>query len=224
MKKLVSTSLLLLSINLFSQDTISTKKFALGGGPTWGSVNWCGNANLSYAVSKKFNVKLRGIYSSGKDYIFTNQPYSASIQNRPTTNVSVSANYFIFGNTNQNCKAALYIGLGLGYLQQTSNTTNLYQGNLYSSSNSNTSYIEKDVSKGLAANTSIGAAFKLGPGKLFVEAYFSMSFLGKTTYTDTFMNQVTSPVNLPQLQVNKYKEDFEPEAILCFNAGYIIPF
>ncbi len=106
--------------------------------------------------------------------------YYASIQKRPTTNISISVNYFILGNTNQNCKASLYISLGLGYLQQTSTTTYLYPRNLFSSNNPNGSYIEEDVSKGFAANTSIGAAFKLGPGKIYLDAYFAMSFVGQT--------------------------------------------
>jgi len=223
MKKLITSAILLASLNLFSQDTIPYKNFSLGVGPTRSTLGWGGNANISYAVSKKFNLSLKGVFAQGSDKIFYGQ-YSVGIQNRPTIDISVSTNYFIFGNTNQNCKASLYIGFGLGYLQQTSNTTNLYPGNLFLSNNPNGSYIEKDVSKGLAANTKIGAEFKLGHGKLYIETYFSISFVGETTYTYAFMNQFTSSANSPKLQVNQYKQGFDPEAILCFNAGYIIPF
>jgi hypothetical protein len=223
MKRLTINFVLFVSIKALSQDSTLVKRFSLGAGLTWGSANWGGNVNVSYTISKKFSLKLRSIYDLGKDNIFANQSsYSAGIQIRPTTDISISTNYFLFGNTNQNCKAALYIGLG--YLQQTSNTTNLYPGNLLSSNNTIGSYIEKNVSRGLAANTSIGAAFKLGPGKLYVEAYFAISFIGETTTSFTFMNQFTSPLNPPQLQVNKYKQDFDPQAILCFSFGYSIPF
>ena len=224
MKKLITSAILLASLNLFSQDTIPYKNFSLGVGPTRSTLGWFGNANLSYAASKKFSVRLMGIYSSGKDFNFTNQQYYAGIRRTPITNLSISVNYFIFGNTKQNCKVALYIGLGLGYLQETNNTIYLYPGNLFATNNTIGSYIEKMVSKGFAANSNIGASFKLGPGKLFVEAYFAISFVGEETISFIFMNQFTSPSNPPQLQVNKYKEDFDPEAILCFNAGYIIPF
>ncbi len=221
MKKLITILGLFISINVFSQDTISVKRFSLAVGPTWGSANWGGSANLSYAVGKKFNLSIKGFFAQGSDKNFYGQ-YSVGIQNRPTTDISVSANYFLLGNTNQKCKAALYFGLG--YLQQTSNTTNLYPGNLFLSNNPNGSYIDKDVSKGLAANTKIGAEFKLGPGKLYIEAYFSISFVGESTTSFTFMNQFTNPANSPKLQVNKYIEDFDPAAILCFNVGYAIPF
>jgi hypothetical protein len=224
MKKLIIIFVLFISINTFSQDTTTVKRFSLCVGPTWGTLGWCGNANLSYALSKKFNIKLRGIYSFGKNFTFTDQSYYAGIRKTPTTDLSVSANYFLFGNTNHNCKAALYIGLGLGYLQEINTTTYLYPGNLFSSNNPMGSYIEKEVSRVFAANSNMGAAFKLGPGKLFVEAYFSISFVGEETLSFTFMNQFTTPTNPPKLQVNKYKESFDPEGVLCFNVGYIIPF
>ncbi len=203
---------------------MAVKKFSLGVGPTCGTLGWGGNASLSYSVSKKINFRISGIYSPGKDFYFTDQQYYAGIRKTPITNASVSVNYFVLGNTNQKCKAALYIGLGLGYLQETNSTTYLYPGNLFSSNNLVGSYIERDVSKGFAGNANLGAAFKLGLGKLYVEACFAMSFIGAETISFTFMNQFTNTASPPQLQVNKYKQDFDPQAILCFNAGYAIPF
>lgn len=149
MKKLILASLFLILINLISQDAIPIRKFSLAVGPTWGTLDWSGNANLSYAASKKFSVGLRGIYSPGKNFIFTDQPNYAGIRKIPITNVFISANFFLIGNTNPNCKAALYIGIGLGYLQEVSATTYLYPGNVFYSNNPTGSYIEKLVSKGL---------------------------------------------------------------------------
>lgn len=223
MKKALAITLLILSISSFAQDTIS-KKLALGVGPTWGTLGWGGNLNLTYSVSKKFNIKLRGIYVPGKNIIIHNPPYYGGIETRPLTDISLSVNYFILGNTNRKCKAALYVGLGLGYLQQITNTSYVYPGNLFSGNNPIGSYLEKDVSKGFAANGTLGAVFKLGPGKIYIEGCFSISFIGSTYSTFTFMNNITSFAIPPTMQVNTYKEDFEPEAFLGFNAGYIIPF
>ena len=216
MKRLIIIFILFISIKAFSQDSTFIKRFSLGVGPTWGSLGWGGNMNVSYATGNKISFKLKGLYSPGMDFTYTNQPYSVEIQNRPIGEVSFSANYFLFGNTKQNSKAGLYIGLGLGYLQQINSTTYLNAVGLGQTE----SYTEKDISKGLSANSSVGAALKLGPGKLFVEAYFAISFIGESTTTFTFMNSL----NPPRPQINKFKEGFDPEGILCINAGYIIPF
>jgi hypothetical protein len=224
MKKLTLCLLLFSSAVAYSQDIIAPKKFSLRIGPTWGSFGWGGNATLHYSISKKVNVGLLGIYSSGKDFFFTDQQYYGGIRKTPITNVSISVNYFLLGNTNQNCRAALYVGLGLGYLQEINNTTYLYPRNLFVSNNPTGSYIERDITNGLAGNAKLGASFKIGPGKLYVEGYFSLSFLGDETTSFTFMNQFTNPSSPPKIQVNKYKEGFDPQAILCFNLGYAIPF
>ncbi|MBS1646743.1 MAG: hypothetical protein JST67_05335 [Bacteroidetes bacterium] len=228
MKKTILFFLSVISLHAFSQDSTRLKqRFSLGVGPSWASLCWGANANLSYALSKKFNVKVRGVLTAGKmDYSQTSYDNFISYSGNTIFDLSATANYFIIGNTKPDCKAALYVGLGLGYLRVSNTSTyiliyngpgGLYYGAGYSSGQ------EKSVSQSVSATTGLGALFKLGPGKIYIESYISVGFAGAYTGYDYFLNNQIPP----QFQQNTYSDKFGAGlfgGILCANVGYAVPF
>jgi hypothetical protein len=219
MKKLIVITLLFLSINLISQDTIPLKKFSLGVGPTWGTLGWGANLNLAYSASKKINIRLRGVLGSGKEYQITNQ-YDGRISRIFAYDISASVNYYLLGKTSS--KYGLYIGVGLGYFDQTDSQADLYDRHYYfgNGAGSNT---EKYVAQGLCANISLGANIKAGPGKIYVEGYFTSTIAGN--FIDTYTEYQASPAQFnTYVRTDKMSWQNGYQALLCFNMGYAIPF
>ncbi|MEO8760826.1 MAG: hypothetical protein ABI388_06265 [Bacteroidia bacterium] len=205
MKKLFLIGTLFLSTHVFSQDTSKVQRFSLGIGPSLVVGGWGANTNLSYAVSKKFNVKIRGVVNVGKEVFYQN----GTIGTVYAYDISASANYFLFGNTLPSNKANMYIGLGLGYLSQTNKTIEFWPD-----------LLDKEVGQGLAAGLSLGGSVKLGTGRLYAEGYLSIAFLGSFSDKQMFYNPYSYG-----FKNSTYSNHAGPYGgVLCLNIGYAIPF
>jgi hypothetical protein len=75
MKKLIIIVALLVTFKSYSQNPEPIKNLWLGVGPTWGTLGWGGNVNLSYDASKKLSIKLRGVLGSNKEKSYGYQYY-----------------------------------------------------------------------------------------------------------------------------------------------------
>src|ERR1700758_5174264 len=90
MKKHIIILVLLVTFKSYSQYTEPAKKLWLGVGPTWGTLGWGGNINLSYDASKKFSIRLRGVLGSNKEKSYDYQ-FDGIIQSSFNYDISASA-------------------------------------------------------------------------------------------------------------------------------------
>jgi len=215
MKKLTIIVVLLITFKSYSQNTEPVKKLWLGVGPTWGTLGWGANLNVSYDASKKFSIKLRGVLGSNKEKSYEYQ-YDGIIQASFNYDISASGNYYILGKTNGN--QGLYVGVGAGYFSQTTNTIDLCINYYYYPS-----YRQKYVAQGLALNGCLGVESKLGPGKIYAEGYFSMTIMGEFIYTSTHYEGIPGSFKT-YISRDRMSVQNGYEAIICINAGYKIPF
>lgn len=176
MKKL-TLCLLILEISLFSiysqESSTVNKKYSIGAGATYSSYGLGGLVAADYLISKKFSLGLKSTITpyTASSYSYTNviRTYKPGLSYK----VDINGLYYILGN-NSESKAGLYAEVGIGYQSDRLNSTVEYTPN--------PSVSEDNFTRGLESHFNLGGSYKLGNGKLFLEAGIGGIVSGK--YSD----------------------------------------
>ena len=181
MKKKIYKISLLTALTIFCLVTVKaqdagSKKNVLGAGVGINFYYGIGG-NLSYyrMITPKLGIGARAFLAPLEypDYLGTTLEFSNG--KGLYSDISVGATYYILGNSNES-KFNLYSGLALGFIRDKGTQDIQF-------AESNTPFQNTDVRSGFSGNLTIGAAYKVGPGKFFLEWMPSTIITGKDKNT-----------------------------------------
>ena len=164
--------------SVYGQKDASQKSNVLGIGASANFYYGFGG-NISYfrMISPKIGIGARVVYVPlsyddyhGETLHFTNGKGNYS-------DISIGLNYY-FLNSEEN-KFGLYSGVGIGFISDKS-TQNIRF------TESNTPFTNTETMSGLSGNLTLGASYKMGPGKIFLEFMPSSVLSGKNKDTYDF--------------------------------------
>jgi len=216
MKPFVLISVLLLSVKVFGQAADTNHRYAINLGPGLSTGGYSGNVGLSYAL-QKINIKFRALGCQSKAKVWPDGNHPTTSKPDLTGDFSISVNYFLLGNATAKSKAGLYVGIGAGYMCYINKLSTNY---MYAT---DSSFKERLLTQGLTANACVGGVYKLGPGKIYAEIYYSQIVVGNLNYKFDFLKG-----NPPAPATTNYTEGINlvngSHAVLCFNVGYTFYF
>ena len=183
--KLIAMALCLCSVSvLFAQSAANDstgKKITLGIGPSF-NAGLGGNLKADYRLSSKLSVGLK-LMLTADVYSLYNQtkPEFYTVESLPGNNLAaaVSSTYYILGKNSINSSGGLYLSLGLGYYDTKESATITTVLPVTDSG-----YYQKTQiygANGFSALISIGADYKVGPGKIYAEFPMPLMLVG-TSY------------------------------------------
>jgi hypothetical protein len=214
MKQLLFVCALLLCTTFFAQVEPIEKRFGIAAGPSATSGGYGVNLNFNYVLATKWSAKLRMLGAKSSSLTQDELSYVLFVRPSYTGDVSVGANYFFVGNATASSKAGLYVGVGTGYLYN-----NRKYNNVWRHYAADSSYNQRTLTQGWAANINLGGFCKVGKGKIYCEVYWSQILLGGSNDKFNFFkgNPPTPATSNYSDRVNFIYDAF---AILCFNVGY----
>ena len=229
-----------------TKNTATDKKYVISIGifvlPPWEEntySNYGGSLKFDYIKSKKFGlgIKINETFTpsshSGTD---TSYPYTSIVDNTTTyspkyaytysnspiiqINTSLTATYYVLGNY-KDSKAGLYVesGLGYGYI-----STSQSQTNDYPNPTPNEIIHQKTtwIANCLFMPLTIGGSYKLGNGKIFLEAFLDLPIYGG--YQQNYSNVTYSPGTYQFLTNSKFNAWGIGASLSGFTLGYSLCF
>jgi len=214
-KLLVCT--LLWCTTFFAQPAPAEKRFGIAVGPSTTTGGYGGNLNFSYMLATKWSVKLKMIGTKSTSLTQDELNYVLFVRPSYIGDVSVSVNYFFVGNATASSKAGLYVGLGTGYLYNRRNYNDVWRHA------PDSSYNQRLLTQGWAADVGLGGFCKVGKGRIYCEVYWSQIVLGGSNDKFYFLKG-----NPPMPATTNYSDRvnliYDAFAVLCFNVGYTFLF
>jgi hypothetical protein len=201
--------------NAIAQDGASSKKnlIGLGAGFNFDKGDFGGNLAFNHMLNPKFGIGTRIFVTpySWDDYY--GGSYNSINHKGLYFDASLAATYYLVGNYNES-KFALYSGFGLGFGSDTNSEDEQWLGAPYVK--------EEQKEAGLSANITLGSSYKVGPGKIFLEANVAYIVLGNQSTKYTYpAGYPENAYHSPDWSQNGVAGDYVQP---CLNLGYQINF
>lgn len=149
-------------ISLYSQESSTAKnKYSIGAGATYSTYGYGGLIAAEYLLSQKFSLGLKCTITPYKNPNYTLTNVIRTYKPDLSVKTDINLLYYLIGN-NSESKAGLYIEIGIGYQADRLSSTVEYIPN--------PTYSELDITRGLESHFNLGGSYKIGNGKLFLEA------------------------------------------------------
>lgn len=183
----VSSLLTQISIAQESKTTsVTPKKYAITLGASHSSLasGFGGNLKLDYLKNHKLGLGLKTVATANRFQNYNGISYQVTTAPGINFLSDLTLTYYLIGDY-YDSKGGMYADFGLGYHFAKTNSTNQFTGN--------PSFKVNETEKGLGCHLSLGSSYKLGPGKIYIEA------LGQGLINGTIEHSETYPAGYPGL-------------------------